>query len=100
MSNYIYPAVFHAERNGEYTITFPDIAGCTTSAETMAEGISAAEDCLSLMLYELRKEGKDFPTPSDIDVIADDHPSDPVITIDGDPDFYERYFAEYHPEVT
>ena len=32
---YVYPAVFHAEPEGGYTIFFPDIEGCLSQGETI-----------------------------------------------------------------
>ena len=34
---YVYPAVFHAEPEGGYTISFPDIEGCLSQGETIQE---------------------------------------------------------------
>lgn len=100
MADYIYPAVFEAEDNGGFSIYFPDIENCYTCAENYADGLSAAEDVLSLMLYELRKEGEDIPEPSTKEETLENYPDSKVVMIEGDPDFYERYFAEYHPEVS
>lgn len=49
-----YPAVFTKEKEG-YSITFPDLEGCFTEADTLQEGYQMAEDCLNLYF-----EGFDF----------------------------------------
>lgn len=56
MAKYTYPAVFNKEPEGGYTIYFPDIEGCYTQADDVAEGIENAGDALCLMLYEYEKE--------------------------------------------
>lgn len=99
MSNYIYPAVFTDEGSCGFSVTFPDIEDCCTGGECLAEAITMAEDALSLILYELRKNGEEIPIPSFEECIRNQYPDNIVMTIEGDPDFYERYFAEYNPEV-
>ena len=53
MAKYVYPAVFTHEAEGGYSITFPDLPDCATSAETLEEGIEMAADALCLMLYDM-----------------------------------------------
>ena len=45
MAQYVYPAVFTEEDCG-YSINFPDLENCFTSAETLGEGIKMANDVL------------------------------------------------------
>lgn len=66
MAKYIYPAVFTLEDKGGYSINFPDIESCYTSAETLEEGLKMAEDVLCLMLYEMEENGKAIPKASGI----------------------------------
>lgn len=65
MAQYVYPAVFTEERCG-YSICFPDLENCFTSAETLGEGIKMANDVLCLTLYEMEQAGETIPTPSSI----------------------------------
>lgn len=65
MSRYVYPAVFTAEENGAYSINFPDLEGCYTCGDDLADGIVMAEDVLALTLYNYEKEGRAIPVPSD-----------------------------------
>ena len=66
MAKYVYPAVFTHEAEGGYSITFPDLPDCATSAETLEEGIEKSvrqlperipganqkiQKALSIMLY-------------------------------------------------
>ena len=57
MAKYVYPAVFTHEAEGGYSITFPDLPDCATSAETLEEGIEMAADALCLMLYDMEEGG-------------------------------------------
>lgn len=73
MAQYVYPAVFTEEDCG-YSINFPDLENCFTSAETLGEGIKMANDVLCLMLYEMEQAGKPIPAPSSIrDIRVNDH---------------------------
>lgn len=70
MAKYVYPAVFYAETEGGYSVIFPDIDGCYTQGETMAEALEAAEDALALMLYDAEEAERKIPSPSNILDIA------------------------------
>ena len=73
MAQYGYPAVFTEEDCG-YSINFPDLENCFTSAETLGEGIKMANDVLCLTLYEMEQAGKPIPAPSSIrDIRVNDH---------------------------
>ena len=73
MAQYVYPAVFTEEDCG-YSINFPDLENCFTSAETLGEGIKMANDVLCLTLYEMEQAGKPTPAPSSIrDIRVNDH---------------------------
>ena len=65
MAKYIYPAVFTPENNG-YFIDFPDFDSCYTQGKDIADGISMAEDVLSLMLTHFEDEHREIPNPSAI----------------------------------
>ena len=65
MAKYVYPAVFTEEESG-YSINFPDLENCFTSAETLGEGIKMANDVLCLMLYEMEESGEAIPAASSI----------------------------------
>ena len=66
MAKYIYPAIFTPEENGKFSILFPDIDGCYTCGDDLADGIEMAEDALALMLTHLEDEKREIPPPSAI----------------------------------
>lgn len=69
MAQYVYPAVFTEESCG-YSIHFPDLENCFTSAQTLSEGLKMANDVLCLTLYEMEQSGERIPAPSSIHDIA------------------------------
>ena len=66
MAKYTFPAIFMPEDEGGYSISFPDIEGCYTSAETLVEGMENANDALTLMLYDMEETNTAIPEASDI----------------------------------
>ncbi|MBR6323266.1 MAG: type II toxin-antitoxin system HicB family antitoxin [Lachnospiraceae bacterium] len=63
MAKYVYPAVFTAE-DGQYSVFFPDLEGCYTCGDTLAEAIEMAEDVLAFTLYSMEKRHEPIPVPS------------------------------------
>lgn len=45
----IYPAIFHKEDDGQYSVEFPDL-GCATCGETLEEAFKMAKEALALWL--------------------------------------------------
>lgn len=66
MAKYVFPALFTREESGIYAVEFPDIEGCYTSGESLADAVEMAKDALCLMLYDMEEDGKAIPGPSDI----------------------------------
>lgn len=64
MNKYSYPAIFTPEKNGAFSINFPDLESCYTCGDNLADAILMAEDILSFVLYNYEKEGKEIPVPS------------------------------------
>lgn len=67
MAKYAYPAVFETDKNGSFNVSFPDLPGCYTCGDTLAESIEMAEDALALMLYHYEEEKRAIPVPSPVD---------------------------------
>ncbi|MGN0333320.1 MAG: type II toxin-antitoxin system HicB family antitoxin [Lachnospiraceae bacterium] len=65
MAKYIYPAVFTLEE-GKYAICFPDIEGCYTCGDDLAEGMEMAQDALALTLTDLEDSQQEIPESSDV----------------------------------
>ena len=63
---YAYPAVFEEAEEGGYLVDFPDIRGCFTDGDDMADALYMAKDCLEMMLVHYEDEGLEIPPPSDI----------------------------------
>lgn len=57
--NLIYPAIFKKDGSA-YMVTFPDLEGCFSSGENLAEAFVNARDALALYIHDNDK----LPTPS------------------------------------
>ena len=61
MKKLIYPAIFHKEEVGGYSVTFPDLPGCNTEGNDLAEALYMAQDALGLYLYSLKQDNMPLP---------------------------------------
>jgi len=66
---YVYPAIFHANKNGSYTITFPDLPGCISEGKSLPNAMKWAGWALSEWLEYLMDKGIDIPSASHINTI-------------------------------
>ena len=65
---YDYPAIFHKDDRGRFSVLFPDF-DAATCGDDLDDAIAMAEDCLALQLKGLRLDGEAFPAPSPLDKI-------------------------------
>lgn len=63
MAQYVYPAVFEPEEKG-FSIFFPDLLGCYSQGENLADGMFMANDALTFMLYGMEEDGESIPAPT------------------------------------
>lgn len=63
-TKYAYPAIFTPEEGGGYSVRFPDLEGCFTCGDNMADALFMAEDVLALVLYGYESDARTIPAPS------------------------------------
>ncbi len=63
-TRYSYPIDLHEEREGGYSVTFPDFDEAFTDGETVAEAVAEAADCLEEALAGRIARREDIPAPS------------------------------------
>lgn len=61
---YAYPAIFTPETDGGFSVVFPDLEGCYTCGDTLADTIMMAQDVLALVLYGYEHDFREIPAPS------------------------------------
>ena len=57
-----YVAKLTPEKDGGYSVTFPDIPGCFTQGDTKEEALKNAKEALELVLEEYL-DGRQLPSP-------------------------------------
>ena len=65
---YIYPASFHKDDSGRFSVLFPDF-DVATCGDDLDDAVDMAKECLALQLKGLRQDGDVFPMPSPLDKI-------------------------------
>lgn len=63
--SYEYVAIFNYAEDG-ISISFPDLPGCLSCADTTNEAIKNAEEVLGLVLYGMEEDNEDIPKPTEL----------------------------------
>ena len=63
---YIYPAIFHANDDSSYTITYPDLPGCISEGKTLVNAVYMAQSALSQWIEYLINKNQVLPNATDI----------------------------------
>lgn len=62
----VYEAIFTPFEKGDgFTVEVPDLPGCVTEGDTLAEAIEMGQDAASGWILTELEEGNDYPKPSD-----------------------------------
>lgn len=88
----VYPATFCPDKEkGGYTVEVPDLPGCVTEGDTLADAIFMAEDAASGWVLDELEDGRAAPAASSIHAI---HPNEggfvSLLTLDMDA-YAEKY---------
>jgi len=67
---FVYPAVFHTNKDGSITITYPDLPGCISEGKSLANALYMAQSALTQWMEYLSEKKIDIPNPSDATEIA------------------------------
>lgn len=63
----VYPALFEPWEDGDgFTVTVPDLPGCVTEGENLADAIAMAQDAASGWVLDELESGKPIPKPNSI----------------------------------
>lgn len=67
-----YPACFYYEKEGGYSVVFPDLPGCITQGDTLEQAIEMAEDAALGWLLDELENGSDIPVARRIEDVKID----------------------------
>lgn len=66
MAEYVYPAIFHPNEDGSYTITYPDLSGCTSEGKNLGNAMYMAQLALAQWIEYLNDKKQPVPTASNL----------------------------------
>lgn len=98
MKKLVYPACFYPYSNDEgsgYTVVVPDLLGCTTCGDSLAEAIEMGIDAASGWVLTEMEDGKPIPQASKPeDIKADEQPDGFVSLLVLDMDAYAEKYGD------
>lgn len=62
--NYVFPIIME-KCNDNYSVYFPDLPGCVTSGDTVAQAIEMAKEALQFHLWGMEEDGEEIPAASE-----------------------------------
>lgn len=66
----IYPAIFYRERDGGFSVTFPDLDHLATCGDDLQEAMEMAIDCLAGCVYSAEQDGETLPAPTPLENVS------------------------------
>lgn len=64
-----YPACFYKEKDGGYSVLFPDLNNTATQGNDLQDAFAMAIDCLAGYLYTAMQDKEPLPAPSALDEV-------------------------------
>lgn len=85
---YVYPAIIEPQ-DGVYAVTVPDLPGCITFGETLADALEMAKDAIEMWLWDAENHAETIPPASTLETITP--PENALVNlIAADTDVYRR----------
>lgn len=72
MKEYIYPALFHKNDDGSFTITYPDLPGCISEGKDLGNALHMAESALTQWVEYLTDKKMEIPQASSLENVPAD----------------------------
>ena len=63
---YVYPAIFHRNKDESYTITYPDLPGCISEGKNLGNALYMAQSALTQWIGYLVDKKQTIPSASPI----------------------------------
>lgn len=64
MRKLTYFAIFEPDKDGGYSVYFPDVLGCTSRGDNYEHSEKMAKEALGYHIYEMEKDNEDVPIAS------------------------------------
>ncbi len=72
MAEYVYPALFHPNEDGTYTVTYPDLPGCISEGKSLGNAMYMAQTALAQWIEYLVDKKQPLPSASNTKSIETD----------------------------
>ena len=69
MAEYVYPALFHSNEDGSFTITYPDLPGCISEGKSLGNAMYMAQSALTQWIDYLTDKKQSIPLASNLESI-------------------------------
>ncbi len=69
MAEYVYPALFHSNEDGSFTITYPDLPGCISEGKSLGNAMYMAQSALTQWIEYLTDKKQSIPLASSLESI-------------------------------
>ena len=69
MAEYVYPAIFHPNEDGSFTITYPDLPGCISDGKSLGNAMYMAQSALTQWIEYLTDKKQEIPTARNLNEI-------------------------------
>lgn len=64
MAEHVYPAIFHPNEDGSFSISFPDLPGCISEGKSLGNAIYMAQSALTQWIEYLVDKKQSIPAAS------------------------------------
>ncbi|WP_300776053.1 type II toxin-antitoxin system HicB family antitoxin [uncultured Acetatifactor sp.] len=64
MAEHVYPAIFHPNEDGSFSITFPDLPGCISEGKSLGNAMHMAQSALTQWIEYLVDKKQPLPSAS------------------------------------
>jgi predicted RNase H-like HicB family nuclease len=85
MARRYFAGVIHSDDGKTYGIHFPDLPGCTSAGDGLADCLANAEEALNLYIESLAEDNLPIPEPSDLAKVTEaarnDEDGNSVVTV-------------------
>ncbi|MDR0220870.1 MAG: type II toxin-antitoxin system HicB family antitoxin [Lachnospiraceae bacterium] len=88
----VYPVCFYPEDNGGYSVDVPDLLGCVTQGDSLADAMEMAVDAACGWILSSLEDAEEIPKPSKLEDIKPEYENGIVNYVMLDIDSYaEKY---------
>ena len=70
--NYVYPAIFYPEEDGQYSVIFPDLNDLATYGNNLADAFAMAQEACGQYLFTSLRDGDPIPSASPLSEVKAD----------------------------